>query len=107
MLGSAHRPGESVAYMAHMGGLLFGYIWLKFIPRRGFAHAASERAFGLRNWYYRWKRKRAVRKFEVYMRKHDDRGDYKQKTTSTSMATSATPAPATTARQMATQHRRG
>src|SRR5580692_2704733 len=76
-LGSAHRPGESVAYMAHMGGLLFGYIWLKFIPRRGFAHAASERAFGLRNSYYRWKRKRAARKFEVYMRKHDDRGDYK------------------------------
>jgi membrane associated rhomboid family serine protease len=77
MLGSAHRPGESVAYMAHMGGLLFGYIWLKFVPRRGFAHAASERAFGLHNSYYRWKRKRAARKFEVYMRKHDDRGDYK------------------------------
>jgi membrane associated rhomboid family serine protease len=77
MLSSAHRPGESVAYMAHMGGLLFGYIWLKFVPRRGFGHATSERAFGLRNSYYRWKRKRAARKFEVYMRKHDDRGDYK------------------------------
>ena len=59
--------------MAHMGGLLFGYIWLKFIPRRGFGYAASERAFGLRNSYYRWKRKRAARKFEVYMRKHDSR----------------------------------
>lgn len=77
MLSSARRPGESVAYMAHMGGLLFGYIWLKFVPRRGFVHATSERAFGLRNSYYRWKRKRAARKFEVYMRKHDDRGDYK------------------------------
>jgi hypothetical protein len=77
MLSAAHRPGESVAYMAHMGGLLFGYIWLKFVPRRGFAHATSERAFGIRNSYYRWKRKRAARKFEVYMRKHDDRGDYK------------------------------
>ena len=77
MLSSAHRPGESVAYMAHMGGLLFGYIWLKFVPRRGFGYATSERAFGLRNSYYRWKRKRAARKFEVYMRKHDDRGDYK------------------------------
>src|SRR5271165_6511564 len=31
-LSSAHRPGESVAYMAHLGGLLFGYIWLKFMP---------------------------------------------------------------------------
>jgi len=76
-LSSAHRPGESVAYMAHMGGLLFGYIWLKFMPRRGFGYAASERAFSIRNSYYRWKRKRAARKFEVYMRKHDDRGDYK------------------------------
>jgi membrane associated rhomboid family serine protease len=76
-LSSAHQPGASVAYMAHLGGLLFGYIWLKFVPRRGFGYAASERAFGLRNSYYRWKRKRAARKFEVYMRKHDDRGDYK------------------------------
>jgi len=75
-LSSASRPGESVAYMAHMGGLLFGYIWLKFVPRRGFGYAASERAFGLRNSYYRWKRRRAARKFEVYMRKHD-RSDYK------------------------------
>jgi membrane associated rhomboid family serine protease len=76
MLSSAHQPGESVAYTAHLGGALFGYIWLKFIPRRGFGYAASERAFGLRNSYYRWKRKRAARKFEVYMRKHD-RGDYR------------------------------
>ena len=75
-LSSAHRPGESVAYFAHIGGLLFGYIWLKFVPRRGFGYAASERAFGIRNSYYRWKRRRAARKFEVYMRKHD-RGDYK------------------------------
>jgi len=75
-LSSARQPGESVAYMAHMGGLLFGYLWLKFVPRRGFGYAASEKAFGLRNSYYRWKRRRAARKFEVYMRKHD-RADYK------------------------------
>jgi membrane associated rhomboid family serine protease len=75
-LSSAHGGGQSIAYMAHLGGALFGYIWLKFIPRRGFGYAASERAFGLRNSYYRWKRKRAARKFEVYMRKHD-RNDYR------------------------------
>jgi membrane associated rhomboid family serine protease len=75
-LSSAHQPGESTAYMAHLGGLLFGYIWLKFIPRRGLGYATSERAFGLRNSYYKWKRRRAARKFEVYMRKHD-RTDYK------------------------------
>ncbi len=75
-LNSAHQPGESTAYMAHLGGLLFGYIWLKFVPRRGLGYAASERAFGFRNSYYKWKRRRAARKFEVYMRKHD-RSDYK------------------------------
>lgn len=75
-LSSAHNPGESTAYMAHLGGLLFGYIWLKFIPRRGLGFAASERAYGFRNSYYKWKRRRAARKFEVYMRKHD-RTDYK------------------------------
>lgn len=75
-LSAAHQPGASVAYMAHMGGLLFGYIWLKFVPRRGFAYAVSERGFGIRNAYYKWKRRRAARKFEVYMRKHD-RADYK------------------------------
>jgi hypothetical protein len=62
--------------MAHMGGLLFGYIWLKFVPRRGFGYAVSERGFSIRNTYYKWKRRRAARKFEVYMRKHD-RADYK------------------------------
>src|SRR5271166_924110 len=76
-LSSARGGGQSIAYMAHLGGVLFGYIWLKFIPRRGFGYAASERAFGIRNSYYRWKRRRAARRFEVYMRKHDDRGDYK------------------------------
>ncbi len=75
-LSSAHTLGQSTAYMAHLGGLLFGYIFLKFVPRRGFAFATSERYYGLRNGYYRWKRKRAARKFEVYMRKHD-RSDYR------------------------------
>ena len=75
-LSSARQPGESTAYMAHLGGLLFGYIWLKFVPRRGFGFATSEKFYGLRNSYYRWKRKRAARKFEVYMRKHD-RTDYR------------------------------
>jgi hypothetical protein len=29
----------------------------------------SEGMYGMRNRYYRWKRRRAARKFEVYMRK--------------------------------------
>jgi membrane associated rhomboid family serine protease len=58
-------------YLAYLGGALFGYIYVKQAPRRGYAFAASERAYGFRNAYYRWKRRRAARKFEVYMRRHD------------------------------------
>ncbi len=75
-LSAARQPGQSTAYMAHLGGLLFGYLFLKFVPRRGFGFLSSEYFYGLRNSYYKWKRKRAARKFEVYMRKHD-RGDYR------------------------------
>ena len=57
---------------AQLGGALFGYLYIKFSPRRGFATAGSETMYGLRNRYYRWKRRRAARKFEVYMRKHRD-----------------------------------
>ncbi|PYX31738.1 MAG: DUF1751 domain-containing protein [Acidobacteria bacterium] len=60
-----------VASFAHLGGLLFGFLFVKFLPSRGLSYAASERYFGIRNSYYRWKRKRAGKKFEVYMRDHD------------------------------------
>ncbi len=75
-LSSAHSLGQSTAYMAHLGGGLFGYLFLKFVPRRGFGFLSSEKMYGIRNSYYRWKRKRAARKFEVYMRKHN-RTDYR------------------------------
>ena len=74
--------GEAIAYFAHLGGLLFGFLYVKFLPRRGLALGASEKYFSLRNSYYRWKRRRAARKFEVYMRKHnrevtfDEHGNY-------------------------------
>ena len=41
------------------------------MPKRGVGYAASERYFSVRNSYYRWKRRRAAKKFEVYMRDHD------------------------------------
>jgi membrane associated rhomboid family serine protease len=65
------EPANGVAVFAHVGGLLFGYIWVKFMPKRGVSYAASEQYFGMRNSYYRWKRRRAAKKFEVYMRDHD------------------------------------
>jgi len=62
---------SGVANIAHLGGALFGFFYVKFMPRYGVVEGASERYFGLRNAFYRWKRRRAARKFEVYMRKHD------------------------------------
>ena len=79
---SAPGNGSQVAYIAHLGGLLFGFLYVKFVPQRGLTFGASERYFSFRNSYYRWKRRRAARKFEVYMRKHnrtvsfDEHGNY-------------------------------
>ncbi|HUB28505.1 MAG TPA: rhomboid family intramembrane serine protease [Terracidiphilus sp.] len=53
---------------AQFGGALAGWIYLRAVPRRGFSLFLSESWYGMRNRYYRWKRKRAARKFEVYMR---------------------------------------
>ena len=71
-LALAMSGGGNVAYVAHLGGLLFGYLYVK----RGLKPAMvnvnfSERYYGIRNAYYRWKRRRAAKKFEVYMRQHD------------------------------------
>jgi hypothetical protein len=53
---------------AQLGGALAGVLFLKLAPRRGISFAFSEKLYGVRNRYYRWKRRRAARKFEVYMR---------------------------------------
>jgi hypothetical protein len=37
--------------------------------KRGLGFFLSERWYSVRNSYYRWKRRRAGRKFEVYMKK--------------------------------------
>jgi membrane associated rhomboid family serine protease len=76
--------GGGTAYLAHLGGLFFGYLYVKFVPKRGLAFGATEHYFSVRNSYYRWKRRRAARKFEVFMRKQnrtvsgtfDENGNY-------------------------------
>jgi len=50
---------------------LCGHIYARAAHRGGLSSSASERWYGLRNGYYKWKRRRAARKFEVYMRKQD------------------------------------
>ncbi len=48
---------------------LCGFLYLRFAPRRGLQFAASEGWLGIRNSYYRAKRRRAAKQFTVYMRK--------------------------------------
>jgi membrane associated rhomboid family serine protease len=82
LVGALQGPG-GVANFAHLGGAFCGWLYLKFVPRSGLQVRASEGYFGIRNSYYRWKRRRAARKFEVYMRNHDraqyfdEHGNYK------------------------------
>jgi len=59
-----------------------GFAFLLLAPRSGVRRGISERWYGLRNSYYRAKRRRAAKKFTVYMRKQgkdvslDDDGRY-------------------------------
>jgi len=52
--------GDNVSHVTHLGGMLVGYLYL----RRG------SWFFRARNGLSDWQRRRARRKFEVFMRKH-------------------------------------
>ena len=60
---------ERLYAFAQLGGALAGLLYVRLAPRRGASFAFSESWYGLRNRYYRWKRRRTARKFEVYMRR--------------------------------------
>lgn len=57
-------PASPVSDVAHLGGMLFGYVYLKMPRMRGFDPVGS-----LRESYRIWKLARAKKKFQVYMRK--------------------------------------
>ncbi|MFQ5817294.1 MAG: rhomboid family intramembrane serine protease [Terriglobia bacterium] len=62
-LSTLRGPGTGIADAAHLGGLLFGYLYL-----RGdwmFYRTVSR--------YYDWRRRHRRRKFEVYMSEHEER----------------------------------
>jgi membrane associated rhomboid family serine protease len=60
---SSFQANTGVSEFAHLGGLLFGYIWMKK-PRRGFDLVSP-----VQRQYSQWKLQRAKKKFQVYMRK--------------------------------------
>jgi membrane associated rhomboid family serine protease len=60
-LSAISTPGSLVSHVAHLGGMIFGILYLRGRPIY----------FDLRNRYYHWRRLRLQRSFEVYRRKRE------------------------------------
>jgi membrane associated rhomboid family serine protease len=77
---NSFNPASPVSDVAHLGGMLFGYIFLKMprvvvgSSRRGAPRVRTGSSFSIREAYRSWKLARAKRKFEVYMRKQKPGG---------------------------------
>ena len=66
---SSFSGGSGVSHIAHLGGMIFGYLYLKArLPRLNLLA-------GLQRRYRDWKLGRARKKFQVYLRKHDPKRD--------------------------------
>jgi membrane associated rhomboid family serine protease len=64
-------PDTGVSTMAHLGGMAFGFLYLKVkLPSVG------GRMPDWRGRYRQWKMQRAKRKFQVYMKKHGRGGPF-------------------------------
>ena len=61
---NSFNPASPVSDIAHLGGMLFGYVFIK-LPRMRGVHPVG----ALREAYADWKLQRAKKKFQVYMRK--------------------------------------
>jgi len=74
--------GDRFATLTALTNALAGYAFLRLAPRNGLRVGITEQWFALRNAYYRGKRRRAAKKFTVYMKKQgkevslDDEGRY-------------------------------
>lgn len=68
-LGMALVEGDRFGALVALCNALLGYVFLRLAPRRGLRAGMAEQWFKVRNAYYRSKRRRAAKKFTVYMRK--------------------------------------
>ncbi|HXE74526.1 MAG TPA: rhomboid family intramembrane serine protease [Candidatus Xenobia bacterium] len=67
-LSALQGPGSGISHVSHLGGMLFGLIYLRggWLLYRG------------RQRYAEWKLGQAKRKFEVYMREQDEQEDRRE-----------------------------
>jgi len=72
---SISASGSGIAHVAHLGGMLCGFLYLKSrgLTRRRVGGGTKFGIGGLRARYAQWQRNRLRKKFEVYYNeKHDD-----------------------------------
>lgn len=68
-LSSLGDEGGTVSHFAHLGGMVFGYVWLRMdLGRR--AGPKLDPMGSLRQRYKEWKLQRAKKKFQVYLKRH-------------------------------------
>lgn len=72
-LGSFQAAGSGVSHVAHLGGMLFGYLYLRsrLRARRPKRYARRSLLSRVQEHWRQWKIRRARRKFEVYLRRQD------------------------------------
>jgi len=61
--GTIGSSGDNVSHVCHLGGMLVGYLYL----RRG------SFLYNFRNYFSDWQRRRLKKKFEVYVRDHQEK----------------------------------
>ncbi|MBI3210639.1 MAG: rhomboid family intramembrane serine protease [Candidatus Solibacter usitatus] len=66
-MSSLGATGGGVSHVAHLGGMVFGYAYLKGLRRRKISFGNT-----LNRAYQRWRLYRAKRKFEVYLSKQNN-----------------------------------
>ena len=66
---SSFGANNGVSNVAHLGGMAFGYFYLKYELLRGGRRGGFDPMGMLRMRYKQWQAERARRKFQVYMRK--------------------------------------
>jgi len=75
-LSSFGGSGNGVSHIAHLGGMVIGYFYLRNQKRyRRPAYAKASFVDSLRMRYKEWKKQRARRKFEVYMKNREQDRD--------------------------------
>lgn len=70
---SLASSGDGVAHVAHLGGMLFGWLYLRWVPLgRGFKLPLGE-------WRRRWRRDQLRKKFKVYYKETRGKDDAPEK----------------------------